>query len=142
MPRPEFGPEDYENPDAPEDEQRIRADHPAVRDLSYDEGRSRQYLDLWKQSLVATALDPWEETDPHRDDAQPGPSLELFIKERPRGRGYVRDFVYPGTIQPHRSGCRTAALECRRCCNRGVWVTGRKLGKSGGYEMTRNPISG
>lgn len=94
MPRPEFGPEDYENPNAPEDEQRIRADHPAVRDLSYDKGRSRQYLDLWKQSLVETSLDPWEGTDPLKDDAKPGPSLELFIKERPRGRGYVCDFVY------------------------------------------------
>jgi hypothetical protein len=95
MPRPEFGPEDYENPDAPEDEQRIRADHPAVRDLSYDKGRSRQYLDLWKQSLVETSLDPWEGTDQQdRHDAAPGPSLELFIKERPRGRGYVCDFVY------------------------------------------------
>jgi hypothetical protein len=95
MPRPEFGPDDYENPDAPEAEQRIRADHPAVRDLSYDKGRSRQYLDLWKQSLVETSLDPWEGTDPQdKYDAAPGPSLELFIKERPRGRGYVCDFVY------------------------------------------------
>jgi hypothetical protein len=95
MPRPEFGPDDYENPDAPEAEQRLRADHPAVRDLSYDQGRARQYLDLWKQSLVEMALDPWEGTDPHdRHDAQPGPWLELFVKERPRGRGYVCDFVY------------------------------------------------
>jgi hypothetical protein len=58
MPKPKFGPDDYENPNAPEAEQRIRADHPAVRDLSYDEGRSRQYLDLWKQSLVETGPDP------------------------------------------------------------------------------------
>jgi hypothetical protein len=28
------------------------------------------------------------------DDAIPGPSLELFIKERPRGPGYVADFLY------------------------------------------------
>jgi hypothetical protein len=95
MPRPEFGPDNYENPDAPEAEQRIRADHPAVRDLSYDEGRSRQYLDLWKQSLVETSLDPWEGIDPQdKYDTAPRPSLELFIKERPRGRGYVCDFVY------------------------------------------------
>jgi hypothetical protein len=95
MPRPEFGPDDYENPDAPEAEQRLRAHHPAVRDLSYDEGRARQYLDLWKQSLVEISLDPWEGTDPQdRHDAEPAPSLELFVKERPRGRGYVCDFVY------------------------------------------------
>jgi hypothetical protein len=36
MPEPEFTATDYVNPDAPEDERRIRPDHRRVRDLSYD----------------------------------------------------------------------------------------------------------
>jgi len=50
-PRPEFGPDDFVNPDAPEDEQRLRADHPAVRDLSYEHSHDRQLADLFKGSM-------------------------------------------------------------------------------------------
>jgi hypothetical protein len=90
----EYGPEDFENPDAPEDERRLRSDHPDVRDLSYDEGstRMRQRWDLLKQSLFTRVMDPWDGRDP--ETGIRGPYLELFIKERSRGPGYACDFLY------------------------------------------------
>lgn len=93
MPKPEFTRDDYQNPDAPENERLIRSDHPRVRDLSYDQGRTRQEIDMWKGALQQVAMDPWEHAE-EPGVGEPGPSLELFIKERPRGRGYVCDFVY------------------------------------------------
>jgi len=90
-PKPELTRDDFENPDAPEDERRLRPDHPAVRDLSYERSRGRQVLDLYKQSL----FDPgWEPRD--ADDHSPWPRdrLEVYMKERPRGAGYVADFLY------------------------------------------------
>jgi hypothetical protein len=97
MPKPEFGLDDYENPDAPMDERRLRSDHPLVRDLSYDASRSRQEMDLWKGALVADAMEPWKGRDDLAElppDTEPKPELRLFIKERSRGPGYVCDFVY------------------------------------------------
>jgi hypothetical protein len=90
----EYGPEDFENPDAPEGERRLRSDHPDVRDLSYDEGstRIRQRYDLMKGSLFTWAMDPWQGRTPGTD--APGPYLQLFIKERSRGPGYACDFLY------------------------------------------------
>ncbi len=103
MPQPEFRADDFVNPEAPEDERRLRPDHPRVRDHSYDCSRTTQELDLWKGSLIATAMEPW---DAYTDlaeipqDAVPGPSLTLFVKERVRGPGYVADFVYKAADLP------------------------------------------
>ncbi|WP_308491870.1 hypothetical protein [Microbacterium terrisoli] len=92
-PQPEFGADDFSNPDAPEDERLLRPDHPAVRDLSYERSRDRQLGDLMKGSL----FDPgWERQEPGAD-GEPVPQverLELYLKERPRGREYVSDFVF------------------------------------------------
>lgn len=94
-PRDEFTAEDFENPDAPEGERRLRADHPLVRDLSYDRDRMRQLLDLWKQSFVSIAREREPgDVDPHDESTWPRYRLELYMKERSRGPGYVSDFLY------------------------------------------------
>ncbi|MFE0737405.1 hypothetical protein [Streptomyces sp. NPDC058855] len=97
MPQPEFSADDYVNPEAPEEELRLRPDHPRVRDHSYDCSRRAQELDLWKKSLVAIVMEPWDaypDLAAIPENAEPGPSLTLFVKERQRGPGYVADFVY------------------------------------------------
>ncbi|MET9887638.1 hypothetical protein ABZZ20_31795 [Streptomyces sp. NPDC006430] len=103
MPQPEFSADDYVNPEAPEDELRLRPDHPRVRDHSYDCSRSTQELDLWKKSLIATVMEPWDaypDLSAIPENAEPGPSLTLFVKERRRGPGYVADFVYKAADLP------------------------------------------
>ncbi|MFG2439675.1 hypothetical protein [Streptomyces sp. NPDC048508] len=104
MPKPEFTPDDYVNPDAPEDERRLRPDHRRVRDRSYEYSRGSQQNDLWKSSLICTAMEPWGAfPSPDQDipdDAEPGPHLVLFIKERKRGEGYVADFLYNAADLP------------------------------------------
>lgn len=60
MPKPEFAADDYVNPKAPEDERRLRPDHPRVRDHSHDCARSTQELELWKGSFIATVMEPWD----------------------------------------------------------------------------------
>ncbi len=60
MPQPEFSADDHANPEAAEEERRLRPDHPRVRDHSYDCSRSTQELDLRKRSLVATVTEPWD----------------------------------------------------------------------------------
>ena len=91
-PRPTFGPKDYEDPDVDEEDLQLRSDHPIVRDLSYERSRSRQVLDLYKGSL----FDPgWEHRDdPSNEAPWPRDRLELYMKERARGPGYVADFLY------------------------------------------------
>jgi hypothetical protein len=103
MPKPEFSRDDFENPDAPEGERLLRSDHPFVRDLSYETSRMRQEWDLGKAALISTAIDPFEKYRP--GDELPegetfGPSLELYIKERSRGPGYVADFLYDAAGLP------------------------------------------
>ncbi|MFJ8439947.1 hypothetical protein [Kitasatospora griseola] len=104
MPKPQFTPADYVNPDAPEGERRLRPDHRLVRDRSYEYSRRSQQNDLWKSSLICTAMDPWESVqDPSRDlpgGVQPGAHLMVFIKERERGDGYVADFLYDAADLP------------------------------------------
>lgn len=103
MPEPQFKAEDYVNPEAPEGERRLRPDHPRVRDRSYDYARSTQEIDLWKASLVSTVMEPWDAYPDLKEipeDAVPGPSLMLFIKERRRGAGYVADFLYKAADLP------------------------------------------
>ena len=94
MPRPVFTDADFENPDAPEGQRRLRADHPKVIDSSYTTTRMQQRVELWKGSVQTHALDPMEGVDFNDPDSKPGPELTLYIKERPRGRGYLADFVY------------------------------------------------
>ncbi|CAL9635599.1 hypothetical protein SUDANB120_06196 (plasmid) [Streptomyces sp. enrichment culture] len=103
MPQPEFRDDDFSNPEAPEEERHLRLDHPRVRDLSYERSRGRQAWDLWKGSLIATVTEPWDaypDFSEIPEVAVPGPSLTLFVKERPRGAGYVADFVYEAADLP------------------------------------------
>ncbi|MFI1652022.1 hypothetical protein ACH4XT_34555 [Streptomyces avidinii] len=96
MPQPEFSADDYINPEAPEDERRLRPDHSRIRDHSYDCSRSTQEYDLWKKSLIATVMESWDaylDLAAIPEDAAPGPSLTLFVEERQRGPGYVADFL-------------------------------------------------
>ncbi|MFB6986146.1 hypothetical protein ACFC0C_41190 [Streptomyces sp. NPDC056178] len=82
MPGPEFTADDYVNPDAPEDELRLKPDHPRVRDHSYDCARSTQELDLWKGSLISTVMEPWGDYPDLAEipeNAVPGPELTLFV---------------------------------------------------------------
>jgi len=95
--RPAFTRDDFENPDAPKGERRLRADHPEVRDLSYERSRLRQVLDLYKGALLDPGWEPHELDDPstwQRD------RLELYLKERARGEGYVADFIYNSADLP------------------------------------------
>ncbi|MFI5704857.1 hypothetical protein ACIA78_33055 [Streptomyces xanthochromogenes] len=103
MPKPEFSADDYINPEAPLGERRLRPDHPRIRDHSYDCSRRTQELDLWKASLVSTVMEPWDaypDLESVPEDAVPGPSLTLFVKERGRGPGYVADFLYKASDLP------------------------------------------
>src|SRR5690606_17254858 len=99
--RDEFTAEDFENPDAPEGERHLRADHPLVRDLSYERDRSRQLLDLWKQSFVSVMREQKSaDIDPEDKSTWPTYGLDLYIKERSRGPGYVSDFLYTDVTFP------------------------------------------
>ncbi|WP_207619302.1 hypothetical protein [Nocardioides sp. IC4_145] len=70
-------------------------DHLEVRDLSYDFTRTRQMYDLFKQSLFDPGFDsPGDAPAPDR--------LELYMKIRARGAGYVADFVYTSRDLPVR----------------------------------------
>ncbi|MGD0985725.1 MAG: hypothetical protein ABSA65_18230 [Acidimicrobiales bacterium] len=126
MPRPVYGPTDYQNPDAPESERQLRADHLDVRDLSYDVGRVRQRFDLYKGAVIQTNIDGLTGDDLPDElpvAERPRPRLELFLKERPRGHGYVCDFLYEsedlpvtvyGTLVNHGRGLMVNELELWR----------------------------
>lgn len=75
-------------------------DHPEVRDLSYERSRSRQMYDLLKDSLIDFGHEPVE--DPRDESTCPKDRLELYIKQRPRGAGYIADFVYTSRDLPVR----------------------------------------
>lgn len=93
-PKPEFTSDDYVDPNAPEDELRIRPDHPQVRDLSYERSRMRQLNDLYKGALFDPGWEREDALDPDDESTWQAERLELYIKERSRGKGYVSDFVY------------------------------------------------
>ncbi len=99
-PKPEFTTDDYEDPNAPEGERRIRADHPRVRDLSYERSRMRQLNDFYKNALFDPGWDRDGDIDPEDETSWPTERLELYIKERARGNGYVSDFVYTSRSLP------------------------------------------
>lgn len=122
-PKPEFTPSDYVDPDAPEGEQRIRPDHPQVRDLSYDRSRMRQLNDLYKDALFDPGWDRNDSIDPDDPLTWQTERLELYVKERARGAGYVCDFVYNsrdlpvtlyGVLINRRRGLEVAELELFR----------------------------
>ena len=75
-------------------------DHPEVRDLSYERSRSRQMYDLFKGSLFDLGNERVENLDD--ESTWPRDRLELYIKQRPRGDGYVADFVYTSRDLPVR----------------------------------------
>ncbi|GAA2558854.1 hypothetical protein GCM10009861_18700 [Neomicrococcus aestuarii] len=93
-PKPEFTSDDYVDPNVPEDELRIRSDHPQVRDLSYDRSRMRQLNDLYKGAMFDPGWDRNDALDPDDESTWQTERLELYIKERARGKGYVSDFIY------------------------------------------------
>lgn len=99
-PKPEFGPEDFENPDAPDGERRLRADHFEVRDLSYERSRMRQLLDLYKGAVFDPGWEKRDDLDPEDEATWQTERLEVYVKERARGKGYVADFVFDSKVLP------------------------------------------
>lgn len=97
-PQPVFTSNDYDNPEASKGQRRIRADHFEVRDLSYDRDRPRQLLDLYKDSLFDPGYDKEQITE--NETTRPSDRLEMYIKRRSRGDGYVADFVYKSRNLP------------------------------------------
>lgn len=92
----------------------LPADHIDFRDLSYDATRMRQMLDLTKGSLFDMDMEQLPAGGEGWD------RLELYIKERSRGPGYVADFVYVahdlpcrvyGTLVTRGAGLEIAELE-------------------------------
>lgn len=68
----------------------------AVRDLSYSRSRARQLVDLTKASFFDMGFGPRDDegvTD-EPDEDWPIDRLEIYVKENPRGPGYVSDFVF------------------------------------------------
>ena len=69
-----------------------------VRDLSYIGSRMRQLVDLIKGSFFDMGFGPQDEDadsyDNGHDEDWPRDRLEIYIKEKPRGPGYVCDIVY------------------------------------------------
>lgn len=99
-PKPVFTDDDYLDSDATEGQRRIRPDHPQVRDLSYDRSRMRQLLDLYKDAVLDLGWDKSEDGESQEEAAVQNERLELYIKERSRGAGYVSDFIYNSVDLP------------------------------------------
>ncbi|MCV7007437.1 hypothetical protein [Mycobacterium gordonae] len=71
----------------------------SIRDLSYSRSRTRQLLDLTKGSFFDMGFGPREDDvatpeDLDSDEDWPSDRLETYVKEKPRGPGYVCDVVY------------------------------------------------
>lgn len=72
-----------------------------VRDLSYSRSRIRQLLDLTKGSFFDMGFGPRDDDpDSVNDDDWPDDRLEIYIKEKSRGPGYVCDIVYHSESLP------------------------------------------
>ena len=72
----------------------------AVRDLLYSRSRVGQLLDLTKGSFFDMGFGPRDDDEVSADeldadDDWPSDRLEIYVKEKPRGAGYVCDIVYP-----------------------------------------------
>jgi hypothetical protein len=73
--------------------------HPdlGIRDLSYSASRTRQLVDLAKGSFFDMGFGPQPDDAANHDgddEDWPKDRLEIYIKEKPRGPGYVCDIVY------------------------------------------------
>lgn len=71
----------------------------SVRDLSYSRSRIRQLVDLTKGSFFDMGFGPRDDDVPSSGDLDsdedwPDNRLETYVKEKPRGPGYVCDIVY------------------------------------------------
>lgn len=68
---------------------------PRIRDLSYGRSRARQLVDLFKGSFYDMGFGP-QDGDAEFVDNEDWPTsrLEIYIKDKPRGPGYVCDVVY------------------------------------------------
>jgi hypothetical protein len=70
-----------------------------IRDLSYTRSRIGQLLDLTKGSFFDMGFGPRDDDEVDadqldNDDDWPSDRLEVYIKQHPRGPGYVCDVVY------------------------------------------------
>jgi hypothetical protein len=66
-----------------------------VRDLSYCRSRMGQLVDLTKGSFFDMGFGPQSnDADPGDDEDWPRDRIEIYIKEKSRGPGYVCDIVY------------------------------------------------
>ncbi|MFF0488178.1 hypothetical protein ACFYTQ_04065 [Nocardia sp. NPDC004068] len=66
-----------------------------VRDLSYSRSRIGQLVDLTKGSFFDMGFGPQDnDADPGDDEDWPRDRIEIYIKEKSRGPGYVCDIVY------------------------------------------------
>jgi hypothetical protein len=69
-----------------------------IRDLSYTRSRVGQLLDLTKGSFFDMGFGPRDEDvtadQLDTDDDWPSDRLEVYVKQHPRGPGYVCDLVY------------------------------------------------
>ncbi|MBF6474691.1 MULTISPECIES: hypothetical protein [Nocardia] len=66
-----------------------------VRDLSYSRSRMGQLVDLTKGSFFDMGFGPQNnDADPGDDEGWPRDRIEIYIKEKSRGPGYVCDIVY------------------------------------------------
>lgn len=77
----------------------INDDDLSIRDLSYSRSRMRQLVDLAKASFLDMGFGPREDEAPAPGDVDsdgdwPHDRLETYVKEHPRGPGYVCDVVY------------------------------------------------
>ncbi|MFP1153592.1 hypothetical protein ACK280_15980 [Mycobacterium sherrisii] len=70
-----------------------------IRDLSYSRSRVGQLLDLTKGSFFDMGFGPRDDDDIDASEVDadgdwPADRLEVYVKEKPRGPGYVCDIVY------------------------------------------------
>lgn len=77
----------------------------SIRDLSYTRSRMRQLVDLAKGSFLDMGFGPRDDEAPGPDDVDsdedwPSDRLETYVKECPRGPGYVCDVVYQSEDLP------------------------------------------
>ena len=75
-----------------------------IRDLSYTRSRIRQLVDLAKGSFFDMGFGPRHDEAPApadlEDEDWPFDRLETYVKEHPRGPGYVCDIVYESEDLP------------------------------------------
>jgi len=83
----------------------VNDDDLSIRDLSYSRSRMRQLVDLVKGSFFDMGFGPRDDEAPEPGDVDsdedwPRDRLETYVKEHPRGPGYVCDIVYQSEDLP------------------------------------------